>query len=389
MTALPQSHEPYTDKYFLRSKEVLQKEGLNPWVRYQIFIRKGPGTVHGIQEAIDIVKTYSELEKHGGKIYALRDGSQYSQKETLMVLEGPVQDIIDLETMLLGVITAKTTAMNDGTGIDTRGIEHRMREVVKAADGRPVMYFGARHWHWSDDAAIAKACYDGGATSCSTGIGAGTVGQKAVGTIPHAIENVFAHKYGKDRAVVESTKAFNRAIDPSVPRIALIDYNNKELDDTIAVAKALGPSLYGIRVDTCGENRMQCVWKDFGPTDDRTWSQLSVDGDNLKYWLGHGVTITGVYELRKALNAAGRSDVKIILSSGFADPAKVREFVRAEGLFGVRLFDGLGVGGVYQCRMATMDIVGAGDSAATIMPLNKVGRTYSPNPRLELLLGGA
>ena len=39
MTDLPKSPAPYTDKYFLRSKEVLQKEGLNPFIRAQLFIR--------------------------------------------------------------------------------------------------------------------------------------------------------------------------------------------------------------------------------------------------------------------------------------------------------------------------------------------------------------
>jgi hypothetical protein len=51
----------------------------------------------------------------------------------------------------------------------------------------------------------------------------------------------------------------------------------------------------------------------------------------------------------------------------------------------VKLFDGLGVGGIMKpCRMATMDIVAVGDTPESMTSISKVGRPYNPNPRLEL-----
>lgn len=369
-TNLPARYEPYADKYFLRTKDILESEGLNPWVKAQVFIRKGPGNVYGIDEALSIIDTYSPLVKNGGRVYAMEEGSPYNPKDSLMIIEAPIQDIVELETMYLGVISSETTKANDRHGVNLEEVKENMRKVVKISGERPVSYFGARHWRFDEDAGIAKAAYDCGATSTSTDIGSATFGKEGVGTIPHALENVMAWKYGYKNAVVESTKAFDRVIDSNVPRIALIDYANREIDDSLATAKALKGRLYGVRVDTCGENI----------------AQGAVDGDR-KYWEGKGVTISGVLALRTALNNSGNENVKIILTSGFGNPEKVKAFVEAEKELGVKLFDSLGVGEVYKSRTATMDIVAIGENPESMTPMAKVGRGYKPNSNLKLKLG--
>ncbi len=84
----------YTDKYFLRSYEILKKENLNPYVRAQIFIRKGPGILYGIKESLDFIKSNSNIESNGGHIYTLLDGMEYKSLETIMIIEGYILDII-------------------------------------------------------------------------------------------------------------------------------------------------------------------------------------------------------------------------------------------------------------------------------------------------------
>jgi nicotinate phosphoribosyltransferase len=386
---LPERFEPYSDKYFLRTHEILEREGLNPWVRAQVFIRKGPGEVGGIEESLAIMDRYTDLKKHGGKVFALPEGATYGPKETVMVIEGPIQDIIALETLYLGAITAATTRANDNVvSVDTTKARENMRRVVELAGDRPVSYFGARHWTFREDAAIAFAAYEGGATSCSTDAGAATFGQVGQGTIPHALENIYAWTSGKNNAVVEATRAFDRVIDPKVPRIALIDYNNKELDDSVAVADALGGRLAAVRVDTCGENVAQGALVSSTCREADAWRAAGVplpaeEAPEARFWYGTGVTVSGVYALRRALDQFGHMDVKIILTSGFGDPEKVKAFVDAEKILGVKLFDALGVGGIFKpCRMATMDIVAVGETPTTIVPISKVGRPYNPNPRL-------
>jgi len=36
---LPEDHKPFTDKYFLRSRKILKRDGLNPRAKYQVFIQ--------------------------------------------------------------------------------------------------------------------------------------------------------------------------------------------------------------------------------------------------------------------------------------------------------------------------------------------------------------
>lgn len=392
---LPDNPDPYTDKYFLREKTIIHGDGLKPWVRAQVFIRKGDAQVAGIDHALAILDKYSNI-RETGRVYALEDGDHFENKETVMVIEGPAREFETLETMYLGVIAAETTRVNDGVNhVDLEAAKARMKTIVELAGDRPVQYFGARHWSWAEDAAISKAAIEAGATGCSTDIGGEAFDLEGSGTIPHSLENIYALYHGKDRAVVEATRAFDRHIDASVPRIALIDYNNREIADSLAVADALGERLTAVRVDTCGENVAQGA---LISADCPEALELKASGVDLidasdpasKFWYGTGVTVSGVYALRKALDQFGHNNVKIILTSGFGDPDKVKAFVDAEKRLNVRLFDGLGVGGIFKpCRTSTMDIVAAGESAETLQPICKTGRSENPNPRLKLVWGKA
>ena len=92
--------------------------------------------------------------------------------------------------------------------------------------------------------------------------------------------------------------------------------------------------------------------------------------------------------MRKALNEKSYSDIKVALSSGFADPKKVEAFANAEEILETKLFDMLGVGQVFKSRAAKMDIVAVGETPKDFIPISKTGRGYNPNPRLKLRLGG-
>jgi Nicotinic acid phosphoribosyltransferase len=387
--------EKYTDKYFLRAYDILQKENLNPFVRAQIFVRKGPGIIFGMQEAIDFILTHSDLKKNGGKIYALSDGDTYQPLETILLIETPVLDIIRLETVYLGIISSALAIHNDGQKLDLESAQSRMQAAVSAAENRPVTYFGSRHWHYKEDAAIAAAAVRGGAVGAATDVGAACVGKKGSGTIPHALENIFAWKDGAENAVKNATLAFDKHMPADIARVALIDYNNKEIEDTLKTAKAV-PALFAIRIDTCGENVGQGALS-FSDFDGKTAAEkdvflqsffnlkapLQISEKDEKYWFGTGVSVSGVYALRKALNDNGFGHIQIMLSSGFGDANKVKAFTAAEKILGIRLFDSLGVGGIYDSRDSTMDIVAVGDTIDSMIPMSKVGRTYRPNSRLK------
>ena len=388
--------EKYTDKYFLRAYEILQKENLNPFVRAQIFVRKGPGILAGMDEMISFICSNSDLEKNGGRIYALSDGESYDPLETILLIEAPILDIIRLETVYLGIISSSLAIFNDNRKLDFENIEKRMKSVVSAAGNRPVTYFGARHWSYKNDADISKAAISGGAVGAATDIGASCIGKEGSGTIPHALENIFAWKCGKENAVKEATIAFDRYMNENIVRVALIDYNNREIDDALQTVKSV-PSLAAVRIDTCGENIGQGALSmtDFDGKSENEINQMlqtffgktvSVPKEDEKYWFGTGVSISGVYAVRKALNENGFEKIQIMLSSGFGDVNKIEAFTKAEAMLDMKLFDSLGVGGIYESRDATMDIVAVGESIDTLIPMAKVGRAYRPNPRLKRII---
>lgn len=336
----------YTDKYFTRSRQILEKEGINPIVRYQVFARKD-GTVKGVDEAVSFVK---DMVGDKATIYALNDGDDYTKGEALMKIEGHVQDLVELETVYLSIIS---DALTEKT-IDMNKIRKNAREVVQAAEGKPVFYFGARHFHWSLDEEISGICEEEGFAGCSTDVGAKAWNAEGIGTIPHALILSYAaymHENGiKGNPTVEAVKGFDKYIDSEVPRIDLIDTFNREIDDSIASAEAID-DLAGVRIDTAGENYSQ-------GSEDITLPDLDVDE---KYIRGTGVTIAGVWALRRALDESGHENIYITVSSGF-NSEKTKAFVAADKvykeMYGKSLFDAVGTGSLLPgITMATSDIV--------------------------------
>ncbi len=337
---LPGDYREYTDIYFTNSREIIEKDGLNPWVRYQVFVREGPGIVCGIDEAIAMLRKYSRLKERGGEVRALYDGESFEGDEPIMVIEGPAQELIELETVYLSAISAGTTYATN------------MNKIVKAAEGKDVVDFGARHVHWSTVPAFSYAAWVGGAAGVSTPVGAETFGGGAKGTLPHALVLI----YGSTEKAAE---AFARNIEPKV--VALIDTYNMEITDSIATAEMLGKKLYGVRIDTCGESIAERGHLEKGGYED-----------------GPGVTIEAVRNLREALDEKGFGNVKIFVSSGF-DAEKTRAFVEAEKKGGERLFDAIGTGSfLAPMHYATSDIVEKDGK-----PCAKVGREIIENPRLK------
>ena len=369
----------YTDKYFLRANEILKKDGLNPWVNMQVFVRKGPGKVAGINEAVDLILDNSNIAEVGGRIYAKKEGSLYYPKETLMNIIAPAQSIMELETVYLGVIAAAMTKENDKRDIDLNSIKRNIEQVAELVDDRSILYFGARHWHYEMDKAISRAAFEAGASDCSTDNGAETRGKRGIGTIPHALENIYAYKYGLENAVVESTKAFDKYMSKEIPRVALVDYANKEITDSINTANALNGNLNAVRIDTCGENLAE-----------------GAKEGNRKYWEGKGVTVSAAYALREALG----DKMGIVLSSGFSNPEKIKAFNQGEKHYGVKLYDSIGAGFLDGVRTSTADIIAIGESPDEVDLLkkfingnldrknviHKVGRPPILNERLEEVL---
>ena len=364
-------HEEYTDKYFLRTKNILEKEGINPRVRYQVFART-EGIVKGMDEALDFVKSKISPET---RVYALREGEYFTSGEPLMKLEGRVQDLVDLETVYLGILAGELTG-----DIYLNEVRQKARAIYNAAQEKPVIYFGARHFHYGLDEKIGKICQEEGFIGSSTDIASKAWGAKGVGTIPHALILAYAAQIKESNLdlnpTVEAAKAFDRNIPEYVPRIVLIDTFNKEIDDTLATAREV-KSLAGVRIDTCGENHTQGTEEVFLP-------QLSVPK---KYLYGRGVKIASVWGLRQAQIENDYGYQQLVVSSGFNEE-KTAAFVEADRVFqkeyGVPLFSSIGTGSIAKPKMTTSDIVAYFSEKKGIwIPNSKVGRQEKTTNRLE------
>ena len=326
----------YSDKYFVRAREILVADGHRPRVTMQVF-GKAHAFLGGVDEAIAILKLCA-TEWKDLSVHALHDGDEVEPWETVMLIEGPYDAFAHLETLYLGVLARRTRV-----GTNTR-------RVVEAAAPKQVMFFPARHDHWLVQTGDGWAAHIAGAIGVSTDAQASWWGSEGVGTVPHAL----IAAYGGD--TVLATKKFAEHIDPAIQVMTLIDYENDCVRTALECAAALGPRLYGVRIDTSEMLVDRSLWGEMGrfrPT---------------------GVNPQLVENVRRALDAKGYQDVKIVVSGGFS-VEKIREFER----LGVPV-DAYGVGSsLFQGRFDfTADVV-----LNEGKPCAKVGREYKPNPRLE------
>jgi nicotinate phosphoribosyltransferase len=326
----------YSDKYFVRAREILLADRYRPRVTMQVF-GKAQAFLGGVDEALAILKLcaieWPELEVH-----ALHEGDEIEPWETVLLIEGPYDAFAHLETLYLGALSRRTRV-----GTNTR-------RVVEAAAPKEVMFFPARHDHWLVQTGDGYAAHVAGAIGVSTDAQASWWGSQGVGTVPHAL----IAAYGGD--TVLATRKFAERIGPEVRLISLVDFENDCVRTSVEVARALGDRLYGVRLDTSEMLVDRSLWDQMGtfkPT---------------------GVNPQLVWNVRRALDQAGFPVVKIVVSGGFT-VEKIRDFERERVPV-----DGYGVGSsLFQGRFDfTADVV-----LVDGKPRAKVGREYRPNPRLE------
>jgi nicotinate phosphoribosyltransferase len=329
----------YSDKYFVRTREVLQHHGRDPVVTMQVF-QKGNAWVAGTDEAIAILKLcltdgyrFEDLE-----VESLRDGDRATPWETVMHITGPYAAFAHLETLYAGVLARRTR------------IATKTRTVVEAAWPRPVLFFPARHDHWMVQTGDGWAAHVAGAIGVSTDAQASWWGSRGIGTVPHALIAAF----GGD--TVAATRAFADAMDEEVRVISLVDFENDCVGTSLAVARALGGRLWGVRLDTAGTMVDRALVGEMGDFDPR------------------GVNPQLVLRVREALDAEGFHDVRIVASGGFT-AQKIHHFNEREVPV-----DAYGVGSAL--------VRGSYDYTADVVRVEgrevaKVGRWFRPNPRLE------
>src|SRR5690349_20449676 len=333
----------YTDAYFNHARSTLLADERHPRVLVQVFQKKN-AWLGGMDEAIAILRLCSH-EPGGLTIRALYDGDLIEPFEPVLTIEGDYTTFAHLETVYLGTLARRT--------LITTNVVH----VLEAARGKPIIFMPARHDHHRVQTGDGYAAYVAGQVvgapiGVSTDEQASWWGGSGLGTVPHAL----IAAYGGD--TVAAARHFADWAPDDMNVTVLVDFDNDSVRTALDVAAALGPRLWGVRLDTSESLVDRSLWGelgDFTPT---------------------GVNERLVRNLRDALDAAGHEAVRIVVSGGFTVD-KIRMFEER----GVPV-DAYGIGSSL--------IRGSNDFTADIVvtdgePSAKVGRRLRPNPRLELV----
>jgi nicotinate phosphoribosyltransferase len=255
-----------------------------------------------------------------------------------MTIEGDYSLFAHLETVYLGSLARRSLVMKN------------VSAVVHAARGKPIFYFPARHDHWLVQTGDGWAAHVAGAIGVSTDAQASWWGGRGIGTVPHGL----IAAYGGD--TVRAAEVFTERFQDEMNITVLVDWENDSVGTALEVAAALGPRLWGVRLDTSESLVDRSLLSEMGGFDPR------------------GVNPQLVRKVRDALDGEGFEAVRIVASGGFT-AERIARF-EADGV----PVDAYGVGSSL--------IRGQNDFTADVVmvdgrPCAKVGRSYRPNPRLE------
>ena len=248
-----------SDLYFVRTRELLTHAGRERTsVVAEIFTTRS-GILCGTEEAARL------LRGKNISLWAVPEGEEVESKDVVMRLDGPYDEFAMYETALLGILASSS------------GWATAAWECKKAAGGKPIFCFGARHLHPAVAPVMERASIIGGADDCSCILGAKLLGREPIGTVPHAAVLIMGD-------TVKTAVLYDQVMPEGSPRIILVDTFKDEAEETLRVAEALGARLDGVRLDTPGERG--------------------------------GVTPGLVTEVRARLDQKGFSHVKILVSGG-------------------------------------------------------------------------
>ncbi|MFQ5978945.1 MAG: nicotinate phosphoribosyltransferase [Candidatus Heimdallarchaeota archaeon] len=278
-----------TDIYFDRTLQILDSD---PTIRETEVVaevtvsslRHDWAVLAGMNDAINL------LEGKNIDLWGLKEGSVFASRDIsgvripIFTIVGRYEDFAHFETPLLGFL-------GTATGMATNAARTKL-----VAKGKTVLSFGARRAHPALSPLVSYCAYIGGCDGVSSILGAKLLGLNPSGTMPHALVILFqSHE--------KAWKAFDRVIDPKIPRIALCDTYLDEKAESLLAVEVLGDKLWGVRLDTPGSRR----------------------GDFLKI----------IQEIRWEFDVRNHKNVKIFVSGGLGEKevAKLRDYV-----------DGFGVG---------------------------------------------
>ncbi|HEX6145003.1 MAG TPA: nicotinate phosphoribosyltransferase [Geminicoccaceae bacterium] len=312
----------FTDKYFVKTKQIAQRFG-DCEVTYAVFMRRpvvftgklaldwlhGVGAERGVRFDVDC---------------CFAEGDWVGAGEPLIYITGPFSHLVDLETLLLQKLGPPCVAAFNAfimcSDLPYVGFLAMDARHCAGAEMAELMAYGA-------SVGSARARRESGAIGFVGNASDATAhffgNERGLGTMPHAL-------IGYAGSTLRAAEMFHAAF-PNDPLYVLVDYFGREVSDALEVCGQF-PQLaeagrLGIRVDTHGGRFVEgldtaasyAVLERHQPDAVRTYRTET----ELRWLVGTGVTAAAVFHLREQLDQHGFPKVKIIASSGF-DPKKCK-----------------------------------------------------------------
>ncbi len=365
----------FTDKYFLRTKAVVERFG-DVQVTYAVFMRRpvlfAPRLALGWLTRVLAERGVAiEIEQR------FKEGDWVGAGEPMMYLTGSLVGLVDLETILLQRLgpccVAAFNAYNMCTDLPKVGFLAMDARHCAGAEMAEMMAYAASVGSAEARRRAGAVGFIGNAVDAT----AHFFGQKeGGGTMPHAL-------IGYAGSTVRAAEMFHETF-PDLPLTVLVDYFGQEVTDALAVC-ARFPALaasgnLSVRLDTHGGRFVEgldtaesyAVLDRHVPDAIRTYRTH----EELRWLTGTGVSAAAIWHIREKLDEAGYPRVRIIASSGFSpQKCKLMASVRAP-------IDVVGTGSYLPDQWtetyATADIIAYGGEYRV-----KVGREFlfRPNGR--------
>lgn len=365
----PGEVERLTDRYFLKTKAVVERFGDQP-VTYAVFMRRP--VIFTPQLAVNWLNAIASARNTRFDIQLChKEGAWVGAGEPLMYITGSFRHLVDLETIYLQKIgPACVAAYNAYTMcVDLPKVAFLAMDArhCAGADMADMMAYAASVGSEAAKREAGAVGFVGNATDATAHYFGRTQG---LGTMPHAL-------IGYAGSTVRAAEMLDETFPHDELMTVLVDYFGREIADTLAVCRRfLGRAAAGrlaIRLDTHGGRYIEgldmagsyAVLERHAPRSIRGYRTEA----ELRHLVGTGVSAAAIWHAREHLDAAGFKNVKIVASSGFT-PAKCKTMAVAEAPIDI-----VGTGSFlpenWTETYATSDIV-----AYDGKPLVKVGREF-------------
>jgi len=319
----------YTDAYFSKSKAVVKRFG-DVRVTYAVFMRRPV-----VSAARLTIEWLNAVARARGAAFDIEqrcaEGVWVGAGDPLLYISGPLQHLIDLETLYLQKLGSACVAA------------YNARAMCEELPGVGFLAMDARHCAGADMAEIMAYAASVGSEAARRAVGAvGFIGNatdatahffgaaRGLGTMPHGL-------IGYAGSTVRAAEMFVETF-PDEPLTVVTDYYGAEMSDAVAVCRRFperaATGCVAIRLDTHGGRYaegldLQKSYEVLDRNAPQAIRDYRTEGE-LRHLVGTGVTAAAIWHLRETLDAAGFPKAKITASSGFtAGKCRVMGLARA------------------------------------------------------------